>query len=123
MARKPTDPPFSLRLSFDERAQLEADAAGMSLGAYIRWKLFDSESPPPRHRGKAPVKDQKALAAVMAQLGQSRLANNLNQLARQANQGTLPVTPDTEAALLEAAADIAAMRQALLQALGLDITP
>lgn len=123
MARKPYDPPFSLRLTFEERAKLEADAAGMSLGAYIRWKLFDPDSPPPRRRGKAPVKDHKALVTVLGQLGQSRLANNLNQLARQANLGTLPVTPDTEAALLEAARDVAAMRQALIEALGMDATP
>lgn len=32
-------PPFSLRLKFEERAQLEADAAGMPLGAYVRSRL------------------------------------------------------------------------------------
>lgn len=31
-SNKPT--PFSLRLSFDERARLEQDASGMALGAY-----------------------------------------------------------------------------------------
>lgn len=122
MARK-RQAPFSLRLTFEQRARLEADAAGMSLAAYIHWRLFDPDQPPPRQRGKAPVKDQEAIARVIGLLGQSRIANNLNQLARQANLGTLPVTPDTEAALAEAAADIAAMRQMLVKALGLDATP
>lgn len=122
MARK-RQAPFSLRLTFEQRARLEADAAGMSLAAYIHWRLFDPDQPPPRQRGKAPVKDQEAIARVIGFLGQSRIANNLNQLARQANLGTLPVTPDTEAALAEAAADIAAMRQMLVKALGLDATP
>ena len=69
------------------------------------------------------VNDKDALLRVLGQLGQSRLANNLNQLAKQANLGTLPVTPDTEAELSAAAADIAAMRQILVHALGLDATP
>lgn len=95
----------------------------MSLASYVQWRLFDPDQPPPRKRGKAPVKDQEAIARVIGLLGQSRIANNLNQLAKQANLGTLPVTPDTEAALLEAAADIAAMREMLVRALGLDAAP
>lgn len=122
MARK-RQAPFSLRLTFEQRARLEADAAGMSLAAYIHWRLFDPDQPPPRQRGKAPVKDQEAIARIIGLLGQSRIANNLNQLAKQANLGTLPVTPDTETALAEAAADIAAMRQMLVKALGLDAGP
>ena len=34
-----TIPPFSLRLTFEERAKLERDAAGMALGAYMRSRL------------------------------------------------------------------------------------
>lgn len=73
-----TPSPFSLRLSFEERAQLERDAAGLSLSAYVRERIFDGSKTTPRRRGKFPVKDQKALASVLAMLGQSRLANNLN---------------------------------------------
>jgi Bacterial mobilisation protein (MobC) len=114
-----TPSPFSLRLSFEERAQLERDAAGLSLGAYVRSRIFDSTNPAPRHRGKFPVKDQEALASVLAMLGQSRLGNNLNQLARAANLGTLEVSPDTEAALKAACRDIASIRHMLMVALGL----
>ena len=88
-------PPFSLRLTFEERAALEQAAAGMPLGAYIRSRLFDGDLPPRRTRGKFPVKDQQALGKVLGELGKSRFANNLNQLARAANTGSLPVTPDT----------------------------
>lgn len=89
-------PPFSLRLTFEERAALEKAAAGMPLGAYIRSRLFDGRIPQRRTRGKFPVKDHAALGQVLGQLGKSRPANNLNQLARAANTGSLPVTPDTE---------------------------
>lgn len=111
--------PFSLRFSAEDRRRLEHDAAGMSLASYIRWRVFDPLSPPPRHRGKAPVKDHQALSGLLAQLGQSRLSNNLNQLARAVNTGSLPVSPDVEAELRHAAAEIVAMRALLIEALGL----
>ena len=84
-SRRP--PPFSLRLTFEERAKIEADAAGMSLGGYIRSRLLDPDWIAPRRRGKFPVKDHRALAQLLAMLGQSRLANNVNQLAKAANTG------------------------------------
>jgi hypothetical protein len=118
-----TIPPFSLRLTFEERAKLERDAAGMALGAYIRSRLLDPETVAPRKRGKFPVKDHQALAQLLGLLGQSRLANNVNQLARAANTGSLAVTPDTEGALMSATADIQHMRQLLIQALDIDARP
>ncbi len=119
MARKPYDPPFSLRLSFEERARLNSQAGGIPLGQYIRERLLED---PPRRR-RVSVIDQAALLRVLGQLGQSRLANNLNQLARQANMGALPVTPETEEALQDAAADISEIRRILIEALGLEASP
>ena len=122
--RKKRTPPFSLRLTFEQRARLEQEAAGSSLSAYIHERLFGAEAPLARRkRGKSPVKDQQAIAELLAKLGQSRLSSNLNQLARLANLGALPVTPDTETAIIEAADDIAAMRKLLIEALGLEVTP
>lgn len=110
--------PFSLRLKFEERAQLEADAAGMSLGAYVRSRLFGANCPP-RRRRKSPVKDQQMLAQILGKLGQSRLSSNLNQLARLANTGILDVDSETEAALVRAANEVREMRQILIAALNL----
>lgn len=112
-------PPFSLRLTFEERAELEKAAAGVPLGAYIRSRLFDTDVPHRVPRGKQPVKDYEVLGAVLGKLGQSRLASNLNQLARAANTGSLPVTPDTEAALRTACEDVRQIRADLIRALGL----
>ena len=111
-------PPFSLRLTFEERALLEKSAAGMSLGAYIRSQLFGDQATPRRTRGRFPVKDHASLGRVPGQLGASRLSANLNQLARAVNTGILPVTPETDEALQEACAAIEEMRAELLQALG-----
>lgn len=111
--------PFSLRFTFDERARLEKEAAGMALGAYIRWRLLNPDTPPPRTRNKFPVKDHQVLAELLAKLGQSHMASNLNQLAKLANTGSLPVTPETEAAIQQACFAISVMRHELLKGLGL----
>ena len=108
-----------LRLTPEERAQLDKEAEGLSLGAYIRSCLFDDARPTRRTRGKHPIKDHQELAKVLGELGRSRLSNNLNQLAKAVNSGSLEVTPDTEQALKHACSDIGWMRHILMAALGL----
>ncbi len=110
--------PFSLRLTFEERAKLEEAANGVPLGAYIKAVLFDGDLSKVRRRNTKPVADHEALGRVLASLGGSRLPNNLNQLARAVNTGTLPVHPEIEAELRRACTDIAVMRSELLRALG-----
>jgi hypothetical protein len=116
--RSKAAPPFSLRLTPEERAQLDRDAGSVPLGAYIRSRLIDGGGSP-RRAVRKPAPDQAGLARVLAELGRSRLASNLNQLAKAANSGSLPVTPELEAELAAACADIGAMRAALITALGL----
>lgn len=110
--------PFSLRLTFEERAALEQAAGDMPLGAYIRSQVFRDGKTRKRRRYKRPVKDHQALGQLLGALGEARLANNLNQLAKATNTGSLPVTPETEKALREACAEIHAMRTLLMRALG-----
>lgn len=117
--RKKREAPFSLRLTFEERAKLEAAANGVPLGAYIKAVLFAQELPKVRRRSAAPVEDHESLGRVLAALGQSRLSSNLNQLARAVNTGSLPLSPEIEAELREACADIARIRAELITALGL----
>lgn len=116
--RKKTPPPFSLRLSKDERAKLEEAAAGMPLGPFIKAKLFDGDLSPRRIRGQAPVKDHAALARALGLLGNLRLANNLNQLAKAANKGALPLSPEVEEELMATCAAVLAIRMELMKALG-----
>ena len=111
-------PPFSLRLTYEERARLEAEADGKLLGAYIRERLLGDDVAPRTRRGNSPVKDKEALGRVMGALGASRLSSNLNQLAKAVNTGSLPVTPETEDELREACREIAELRADLLKALG-----
>ena len=115
-------PPFSLRLSADERAELIRRAGNKPLGVYIRAQLLGSVTTPRRTR-RQPGADQQTLARLLAELGKSRLASNLNQLAKAVNMGALPVSPETEQALAEACEDVRRMRHALLSALGLRSEP
>lgn len=116
--RPKTPTPFSLRLSEEERAMLETAASGMPLGPFIKAKLFDGDLAPRRTRGQAPVKDHAALARALGLLGNLRLANNLNQLAKAVNMGTLPLSPEVEEELMATCAAVLAIRRELMKALG-----
>jgi hypothetical protein len=113
--------PFSVRFTPEERERLDRAAAGMPLGAFLRSLIFDEDLLKKRRKPrKSPVKDHQVLARLQAELGQSRLANNLNQLAKAANSGSLEVSPDTEKALQSACSDVKWMRHMLMEALGLE---
>jgi len=120
LSKGKTPPPFSLRLTFEERAKLEAAANGVPLGAYIKAVLFDGDLSKVRRRNTNPVADHEALGRVLGALGSSRLSSNLNQLARAVNTGTLPVHPETEEDIRKACDEIAAIRAELINALGLE---
>lgn len=62
--------------------------------------------------------DRRVFGQLVALLGRSRVFSNLNQLAYAANIGALPVTPETEAELVAALADLAEIRRLLLASLG-----
>lgn len=106
--------PFSLRLTFSEKAALRDLAGDMPLGAYIKAVLGDAIQ---NKKKIASATDPEALGRVLGQLGNSKLSQNVNQLAKAVNVGALPVTPETESELRQACADIAAMRQELMRAL------
>lgn len=116
--RNPPGPPFSLRLTPEERKALDALADGQPLGAYIKDAIFNREVRP-RTRGAKPVRDKAALARLLGLLGQSRISQNINQLAKAANTGSLPLNAEVHRALLESCESIKAMRSLLMAALGL----
>ena len=119
--RLPKDRPFCLRLTREERERLEREAGSMPLGAYIRERLFGEDSTPRRKR-RRPSADQAGLAKVLGMLGASRLAANVNQLAKAAKLGLLVgAAPEVIQQIMEACADIRMMRDALLAALGMSI--
>lgn len=107
-----------MRLTQDERVRLEADAGRQPLGGYIKSRLFDG-APPKRRRKTAPVYDDKQIAMVLAVLGRSRLSQNMNQIAKAANTGTLNATPELHQEIIDACNEIKMMRHMLIAALGI----
>jgi hypothetical protein len=101
-----------VRCNTGEHAAIMAAAAqaGLGAGAYLRSLATGSAGPRARRQSRA---GQAELARVLGLLG--NYGSNLNQLARVANSGgDLP----TEAALIEIAQHVRAMRDAVMQALG-----
>jgi len=122
--RKRRPVPLSLRLTPEERTQLERDATGMSLAAYIRAQLFDAPSGRKRMigvrtRGRNPLKDKQAIARALGLLGKSDIARNLHELRCAAQSGSLILDAQTENELREACEAVIAMRGDFIKALGL----
>lgn len=119
VSKKKCPSPITLRVTDEEREMLKAAAAGMSVSAYIRKCVFGDATAPRKIRSKVPVKDQAALARILGMMGQSRIANNLNQLAYQANAGSLLIDEKSEKEINEAYTHTLFMRAELVKALGL----
>jgi hypothetical protein len=103
--------PFSLRLSFNERVELEqrSNDAGLSMGGYCKFAIF--EKPPPRS-ARRPVRDRAELAKLLGAVG--KVGNNLNQIAHQLNvHGSIDM-PELKQAL----EDLAQIRAQIMIALG-----
>ncbi|MFG5379712.1 hypothetical protein [Yoonia sp. R2-816] len=111
---KKREAPFSLRLSFEEKAALRDLAGDMPLGGYIKAVLKEAID-----QGKtvSSKPDSQAVGRALGHLGKSRLSQNLNQLAKSVNMGALPVTPETESEIKEACRAVQDMRDALMAAL------
>ncbi len=116
---KPKRPsPFSIRFTEAEREQLELAAGNMALGVYIKLRLFNDLPPVPRQNSLSKV-DKEALGKVLAAFGQSKLSQNMNQIAHAANIGTLPVDQDLIDELYTACGEIKALREAVLGCIGI----
>lgn len=112
-------PPFSLRLTFEERAQLERKAGQQSLGSYVKQALFSDVPGLTLGAGTRRVTaDQALLAKILAKLGETGLADSMRRLADDADLGAVFVDDALKARLHAACDDIAGMRDLLMHALG-----
>jgi hypothetical protein len=83
------------RVTDDERAVIERDAAamGLSVGGYLRWLAIDN---PKTRAVRKPLADVLVLGQIKGQVG--RIGGNLHQLLKKANRGELPWTEEVVAA-------------------------
>ncbi len=113
----------SLRVTPEEKARLVHDAAGMSLSAYVRERLFGEATRPRKARGRFPIKDHEALARVLRALGRSNLSQEFDALSWAVRNGSVHLDAESAQALRQACTDISAMRGDLVAALGLRERP
>lgn len=112
-------PVLSIRITPEERINLEREAGGRSLSSYVRSRLFDDG---PRRRAsssRAVVSDHKALARVLGAMGRSPAIGTLKGVLAACDEGAILLGPEAEDALRSACATIESMRLDLLKALGL----
>lgn len=112
-------PRVTVRFSRADYEKLQELADGASLAVYLRAKALDRELPKRKRGAGASIEDRAAVAQLLALLGQSRIANNLNQLAYQANVGSLVIEDQEKTKIEEAYINVKLMRQALMKALGM----
>lgn len=103
--------PFSMRLSVDERTEIEsrASAAGLSIGGYCKSVIL--EKAPPRASRRPPLEMQE-LAKLIGQV--SRVGSNLNQIAKQLNSHSSIELPELQSAL----DDLSEIRAVVMMVLG-----
>lgn len=116
-AARSKPPVLSIRLSDAERDQLEREAAGETLSAYARRKLFGRTARKGSRR--TPISDDKALARVLGAMGKSPQIGTLKGVLRASEEGALVLGGEAEDALRVACTQIEEMRLDLLEALGL----
>ncbi len=111
--------PLSIRLSGEQREQLERDAIGMSLNAYVLSKLFDDDAKPKRKR-RMPTKRDKAIASALRQFGQCGIVTYLYRQLLAVEEGRLRLPAEQEAELRTACAGLEDIRRDLIEAMGLN---
>ncbi len=110
----------SFRLTDIDHTKLmrRVHAAQTSTTDYIIGCLFDDDAQPRKRKDKVIIGDRKIFARIFSLLGASRIASNLNQIAKSLNQGLLHLSPEMEANLREACDAIIEIRDLLLEVLG-----
>jgi len=114
---KKRPPPLSVRLSPEQRAQLERDAVGMSLNAYVLSCLFCAR--PKRKRSHQPSKRDMAISRALRRLSHAGLAAYLTSQIVAQEEGRLRLSKREEVELRHAHGELGAVRRDLIVGLGL----
>lgn len=112
---------FGIRLTPEERCELERQAGSLPLGTYIKSRLLDADTAPVK-RTRRPVADQAALAQVLGLIGQSDVGTRLRLLSDAVENGSLVVDDDTKLVIQSACAEVHAMHRLLMKALGFEVS-
>ena len=109
--------PFSMRLSVEERARLDALAGDMPMGAYVRSRLFDTPSPRHRKMRRFDV-DQRKLKKLLRELGRQHISSSLHRIMTAIDDEDLEMDDALEAQLRCLCSDLRQLRRSIRKALG-----
>lgn len=116
---KPKPCYVTVRVTPEEKERLEKEAAGTSISAHVRDRLFGDDVKLRRTRGRFPVKDYEALSRVLRAFGKANLYNNLHLILLALEEQRIAMEPQLEAELRDTFAVVCQMREDLVLALGL----
>jgi hypothetical protein len=113
--------PVSIRVTAEEKEQLQKAAGALSMSAYIRHRLFgDGKTARPSRflkKQRQPQIDSELVARLLGTLGASDMTKALFGLLLAAKAKELEVTPEISDRLEQACSQIEEMRDILVLAL------
>lgn len=109
--------PFSMRLSVEERARLDALAGDMTTSAYVRSRLFDTPSPRSRKIRRFDV-NQSLLKKLVRQLGRQHISSRLHRILNAIDDGDLEVDDKLELELRYLCSELRHLRRRIRKAIG-----
>lgn len=108
---------LSVPFTPEQMVDLARRSGRRPLSAFVRDQLFPANDNAPPKAARPRSAEKVAFAAkILALLGPTYTA--LKTIAHAIASGLLPFSPDTEASILKACADIAEMKALLMKALG-----
>lgn len=104
-------PRLSIRLSENERQEIENRAAnaGLTMGGYCKYVIFNTD--PPRQSRRV-VPEKAELSRLIGQV--SRVGGNINQIAKQLHMYSVIDVVE----IRQAVSDVTELRAAIMKALG-----
>ena len=109
--------PFSMRLSVEERARLDALAGDMPMGAYVRSRLFDTPSPR-HHKMRRFDVDKSLLKKLVRELGRQHISSRLHRIMDAIDDGDLEVGDKLELELRYLCSELRHLRRNIRKAVG-----
>jgi hypothetical protein len=117
----PLSTPLSIRVTAEEKAQLQKMAGKLALSAYIRERLFGDTATMRAKRYQEKPRQPKInhveIARLLGMFGQSELARSILALSLAVQAGELEASPEVEQQIGRACDDIYEIKNTLITAL------
>ncbi len=114
----PPDHRITIRLKPDEYALVKVKAGDKQLAPFIRELLLEKAAGLRKTHKATPIKDHRALAQVLALLGQHKLLLAFKKAKQDIGDGTQPADDECKALLMQCHDLLTKIHKLLMRALG-----